>query len=60
MCLINASVSCFFFFYKSDEDEQSEIIHIDEEDKSYKSSEDEVSDELNSVDTDSDDSDGFV
>lgn len=51
------SVSCF---YKSEEDEQSEIIHIDGEDKSYKSSEDEVSDELDSVYMDSDDSDGFV
>ena len=33
---------------------------IDGEDKSYKSSEDEVSDELDSVYMDSDDSDGFV
>lgn len=47
-------------FYKSDEHEQSEIIHIDGEDKSYKSSEDEVSDELDSVCMDSADSDGFV
>ena len=51
---------CVLFFYKSEEDEQSEIIHIDGEDKSYKSTEDEVSDELDSVDMDSDDSDNFV
>ncbi|KAL9976773.1 hypothetical protein ACROYT_G014103 [Oculina patagonica] len=40
-----------------EEDEQSEIIHIDGEDKSYKSSEDEVSELDDSIDTNSD---GFV
>ena len=36
------------------------MIHIDGEDKSHKSSEDEVSDELDSVYMDSDGIDGFV